>query len=282
MRSGCALARLLQAVLARCRDEHAEAVGLQLRPIARTGFRIGVDDERGHRPGLDLRRERQETERTQQRLARDGLDEVVDRAEREPERRVVDDRHDDDRDLARRCRPLEPLQDLPAIEVGQQDVEDDRGRSQGRGPLDAGRARRARRPSRTRPPRGTRAAARRRRGRPRSRAPAAPSMATASAPGGRRLVCGPSERQVTPNRLPRPTSDSQVDGAAVRLDELAGERQPEAGALLARLPRGPAGTPRRSSPGRLGAMPGTGVDDDEPARRRHRSTARSGPSRRAA
>ncbi len=71
-------------------------------------------------------------------VAGDRLDEVVHGTEGESERRVVHDRHDDDRDVAGRLRALEPLEDLPAVEVGQLDVEDDGGWSERGRPFDPG------------------------------------------------------------------------------------------------------------------------------------------------
>src|SRR5260370_18108379 len=61
-------------------------------------------------------------------LGVDGLDEVIERDQSSAEVGIVDDTHDDDRNMARSLVALEARKDLPAIDVRQQDVQGDGGR----------------------------------------------------------------------------------------------------------------------------------------------------------
>ena len=94
----------------------------------RTRRRIVVDREDADGSALDLGRERVAREPREERLAVDRLDEVVDRAEGQPHLALVDDRHDDDRHVAQTRVDLELAQDVPAVEIRQQDIEQDRAR----------------------------------------------------------------------------------------------------------------------------------------------------------
>src|SRR4029077_11533917 len=100
-----------------------EACGLQhvLQPIAVHGFVIDDQDARltSAGPVSEVAQPAQEV------LGVDRLDEVVERAQSGPEVGIVDDAHDDDRNVARRFVALEAGEDLPAIDVWQQDVEGD-------------------------------------------------------------------------------------------------------------------------------------------------------------
>src|SRR5438034_11777435 len=63
-----------------------------------------------------------------QRRGINWLDEVVDRAQRDPELGVVDHAHDNDWDGACRIVTLQSGDHLPAVELGHDDIERDRRR----------------------------------------------------------------------------------------------------------------------------------------------------------
>jgi hypothetical protein len=97
-----------------------------LPPVARrTSNPLGRSkDPDGAR--LDLRGERQPTETVKQGRPIDGLDKVVGGAEGHPDFALVDDRDNDDRHIAEPFVGLDLAEDVPAIESGQDHVEDDR------------------------------------------------------------------------------------------------------------------------------------------------------------